>query len=556
VSTLAVSGTNLFAGTGGFAEANGGGVFLSTDDGVNWTAVNTGLTNLCVRVLAVSGTNLFAGTNGGGVFRSTDNGASWSPANSGLPDTNCYVSTFCCSDTMIFCGVVGATGVVGPFCSTDNGTSWTQITSNPNLTWHGGTGLLFMNGIDLFADNSTGIYRSTDYGASWTPIDSDLTELAVNCFMVSGPYLFAASEVGGAYRSSDNGTSWTQVDSGMSLYVSCVAVNGANLYAGTAGGGVFLSTNNGETWTESSASLDIGYVNALAATDTTIFASNGGSNGANNGSTGPPGCIWLSTDNGKSWTEVNSNITNTNVWGLAISGTNIFAGTQGAGVFCSTNNGASWTPVNSGLTSDTVWALVSNDTCVYAGTANGLFLSADKGASWTQINKGQRFTCICALAVSGNSLFACTNVGTYVSTDNGTSWTAAPNLSKQDVNGIAATNKTLFAATALGVWKYQLSPTPVVDRPNNLPVHYSLQQNYPNPFNPSTTIGYQLPTNAFVVLKLYDVLGREVETLVNERETAGNRSVRFSASNLPSGVYFYRLEAGTYHDTKKLVLLK
>jgi hypothetical protein len=84
----------------------------------------------------------------------------------------------------------------------------------------------------------------------------------------------------------------------------------------------------------------------------------------------------------------------------------------------------------------------------------------------------------------------------------------------------------------------------------------NLYQNYPNPFNSSTIIGYQLPTKAFVVLKIFDDLGKEVETLVNERQNAGNHSVQFNASNLPNGVYFYRLDAGTYHDTKKLLILK
>ena len=85
---------------------------------------------------------------------------------------------------------------------------------------------------------------------------------------------------------------------------------------------------------------------------------------------------------------------------------------------------------------------------------------------------------------------------------------------------------------------------------------YQLNQNYPNPFNPSTVISYQLPTAGFVTLNIYDVLGREVRTLVNQREHAGNYSVTFDAHHLPSGVYFYRLQAGTYTQTKKLLLLK
>ncbi len=89
-----------------------------------------------------------------------------------------------------------------------------------------------------------------------------------------------------------------------------------------------------------------------------------------------------------------------------------------------------------------------------------------------------------------------------------------------------------------------------------LPTDYSLSQNYPNPFNPTTVIEFRVPSSGFVSLKIYDVLGRNVATLVNERQNAGDHSVTFNASNLPSGVYFYRLTAGDFSKTKKMILAK
>lgn len=91
---------------------------------------------------------------------------------------------------------------------------------------------------------------------------------------------------------------------------------------------------------------------------------------------------------------------------------------------------------------------------------------------------------------------------------------------------------------------------------SRLPVDYKLQQNYPNPFNPATVISYELPKSSSVTIKVYDVLGREVQTLVNQRQSAGKHSVTFNAGDLSNGVYFYRLQAGTYLDTKKLLLVK
>ena len=89
-----------------------------------------------------------------------------------------------------------------------------------------------------------------------------------------------------------------------------------------------------------------------------------------------------------------------------------------------------------------------------------------------------------------------------------------------------------------------------------LPKTYSLSQNYPNPFNPSTTIKFSLPHSGKVTLKIYNILGQVVETLVSERLTAGVYKYEWNASNLSSSVYFYRLETGKFVETKKMLLLK
>ena len=89
-----------------------------------------------------------------------------------------------------------------------------------------------------------------------------------------------------------------------------------------------------------------------------------------------------------------------------------------------------------------------------------------------------------------------------------------------------------------------------------VPEQFSLRQNYPNPFNPSTTIRYELPNSSMVRLSAYDILGREVGVLVNERKNAGSYDVKFDGSKLASGVYFYRLQAGDFVQTRKLLLLR
>ena len=114
------------------------------------------------------------------------------------------------------------------------------------------------------------------------------------------------------------------------------------------------------------------------------------------------------------------------------------------------------------------------------------------------------------------------------------------------------------------VWKYGLyhfsqlifkqGATDVNER--KVVATYHLEQNYPNPFNPATTINYSIPTNEKVIVKLYDILGRQISELVNEFQMAGNHSVKFNAKNLPSGMYIYRMNAGSFSDTKKFILMK
>jgi|GEM_PF-673042 len=98
--------------------------------------------------------------------------------------------------------------------------------------------------------------------------------------------------------------------------------------------------------------------------------------------------------------------------------------------------------------------------------------------------------------------------------------------------------------------------TTSINEEKEIPREYSLQQNYPNPFNPSTVIKYQIAKGGHVMLKIYDVLGMEIETLVNEEKAAGNYSFNLNASSFPSGVYFYQIRSGSYIETKKMVLLK
>ena len=106
-------------------------------------------------------------------------------------------------------------------------------------------------------------------------------------------------------------------------------------------------------------------------------------------------------------------------------------------------------------------------------------------------------------------------------------------------------------------WKRPLSELVGVSKEvNDLPKDFTLSQNYPNPFNPNTVISYSLPSASNVKLIVYNTLGQTIKTLESGYKNAGNYSINFNASALPSGIYFYRLEAGQFSQIKKMILIK
>ncbi len=153
----------------------------------------------------------------------------------------------------------------------------------------------------------------------------------------------------------------------------------------------------------------------------------------------------------------------------------------------------------------------------------------------------------------------------YLSTDFGDTWTdITGNISsvlKNHIRKILIDGDYIYVGTSLGyVYKRKLSDvvTSVEDKEENIPTGFSLQQNYPNHFNPTTTISFSIPKTEFVTLKVYDVLGNELATMVNEYRPAGTYNVQFSTINsqLSSGVYFYKFQAGKFTEVKKMILLK
>jgi photosystem II stability/assembly factor-like uncharacterized protein len=269
--------------------------------------------------------------------------------------------------------------------------------------------------------------------------------------------------------------------------------------------------------------------------------------------------VYFSSDIGASWTSISNGLPLLPVYSLAFIGNTLFAGLWSGGGYSSVNNGQSWEAANNGLSSNVVITLAVNGTNLYAGTTAGLFKSTDLGHSWNTANSGLGVTYILYIYSYNSYLFAGTwNGGIYSSSNGGANWiNVSTGLTNLDDRALTVFNSNLFAATVGGVWRRPLSEiVSVQEIGSTIPDKYELEQNYPNPFNPVTNIKYQITKNGFVTLAVYDALGRVIETLVNEKQTAGIYETTFDASKYSSGVYFYRIQTDGFSDVKKMLLVK
>jgi photosystem II stability/assembly factor-like uncharacterized protein len=469
VYSFAESGGNFIAGTDA-------GAFLSTDAGTSWKKDNTGLPlNVLIAALTVNGTNLFAGTDSG-VFLSTDNGISWMPSSNGL--TSIDVQALAIIGTNIFAGTDN-----GVFLTTNSGNSWAARSAgltNANINSLAG------NDTILFAATGGGVLFSTDSGANW--MATDLTNAFVTSLAVSGANLFAGTDGGGVYQSS-NGTNWNQVNNGLptGTFVKTILADSGIIFAGTIGG-IYRSTNKGSDWTE--VGLSISSVPTLAINGASLFAGtagygifvsmdngtnwsalNNGLNGyaldveslADNGTSifaGTGDGLLLSKNEGESWSQVSSTLEGSTVQAIERFGANLFVGTAYQLILRSTDNGANWEEASSGLTESNISSFASLGSILFTGTnneqnyGNGVFLSTDSGITWKESPLNNNW--ITSLAEYNGNLFAGTNLnnpGIFLSTDSGTTWNEADaGLTNPDVNTLLVIGTNVFAGTDAGVF--------------------------------------------------------------------------------------------------------
>lgn len=305
---------------------------------------------------------------------------------------------------------------------------------------------------------------------------------------------------------------------------------------------------------------------------------------------GTSGGVFRSTDRGASWTAVNSgSLSSSTVYAFAVVDSSIFAGFYYGGVYVSTNLGTTWTDVSTGIAGYNVRCLFRSNANLFAGTYGD-------GGAWRR-PLGEM------LAPAAPALVSPANNSTNQSLTPTLDWSAVPGASSYRIQvgtdstfGSSVLDSSLIvsdsvvipgsrlqgetkyywrahAINAAGtggwspVWNFTTGPGTLVGNAPEIPEHFELFSNYPNPFNPTTTIRFALPVSSEVMLRVYDVVGREVATLAEGIREAGYHTVvwngqSISGTPMASGVYFFRLNAKaadgsrSFTDMKKIMFLK
>jgi hypothetical protein len=338
-----ISGTKMYVGT------HGGGMFTSINSGNTWQSANTGLTfpDKDIRTIYQYGNVMVCG--GGqyhaGAYISEDGGQNWSQRCKGISDAIAYA--MCTIGNTMFCADFG-----GVFKSTDNGITWVPtgdgLASDP-------ANCVATDGSNLYRSGFYDVKRSTDLGQSWTTINTGLPSGMAGALLVSGTTVFVTKGDSGIYRSTNYGGNWTAVNTGLgNLQVGSFAQNSSYIFAGTAAG-VYRSSNNGGNWTLASTGLPSAGIRAMTANNNVVIAGIYGQ------------YVYRSTNNGTSWAIDTVGYNNPYVLGLTCQGQNIFSSND-FGMFLSMNNGLTWSSIQGNLGNRNVMSVYVNSANVYAGT--------------------------------------------------------------------------------------------------------------------------------------------------------------------------------------------
>ncbi|CAN5445871.1 hypothetical protein BH10BAC5_BH10BAC5_14970 [soil metagenome] len=405
------------------------------------------------------------------------------------------------------------------------------------------TGFIAGNGFGQFAITTNG-------GSTWTTRNAPAVqpELSLSFINENTGWLCGRKDTVGyfisrMYKTTNGGVNWIQVSvTGTWDYYaelqmlnndSVVIFSGYNNGWSQGGsskytfnsGGTFSNTIGGGGYSMRFINKNTGWACSYGANDLGVMST----------------FVFKTINSGKDWTRVYKDTIYTGAFNMKAV-TNQFFVNVNTGFICgdkgrflkTTNGGTNWTDLS--ISSTFLFsALYFFDENTGYATASG-YNAADISALKRTTDGGLTWT-----AMTNNPI---NKLGKIIFTDNLTGWTIGKSGTISNYTG-GGLMKTISGGLT------EIEPISSI-----IPDKFSLQQNYPNPFNPTTKINYELPISNYVSLKVYDVLGNEVETLVSKKQNAGSYSITFDAATKPSGIYFYKLVTDGFTETKKMLLVK
>lgn len=395
-----------------------------------------------------------------------------------------------------------------------------------------------VKGDRYYIPNDTGaVYRTTNGGNNWGMVNNQIVN-----YLRSTGFFDANTGIIGAigdtlhplYRTTDGGSTWTDITTSIQGTVpkgicGISIINSNNAYA--CGRyyyppNIIKTTNAGLNWI--SLPVDTSQVRLLVdchfwSVDSGFVV---GGYTPNNQNSSAKAVILFTSNGGANWVKVYQSA-RTNEWCWKIQFVNRQLGfssieryTAPTFIIKTTNGGMNWTEIS----------LPGNIT-----NLEGIgFVNEQTGwvGGW-----GQAY-----------------NEPNYETTNGGLNWHLAG--WGKNMNRIRFISDTLAYAVGITVYKYTAEPIGIQQVSTELPFNYELKQNYPNPFNPSTKISFSLPVSSYTTLKIFDVLGKEIKTLVEQNLGPGNYSITWNADENPGGIYFYKIISDNYSESRKMVLIK
>jgi photosystem II stability/assembly factor-like uncharacterized protein len=470
--------------------------------------------------------------------------------------------------------------------STNSGDNWTERNvshvDHHAFAFHPGDPNIAMLG------NDGGMNISNDAGLNWgSPLQIPATQFyEIGLDASNSLAYYGGTQDNGTNRTLDGGlNNWDHILGADGFYVIVDFTNPNIIYAEYQFGTLFKSEDGGNDFNPALNGINS---NEPTNWDTPVIMDPNNSNILYYGTN----YLYRTTNGASNWTKISPQLTDYNggrlgtITTIAVAPTNsnvIYVGSDDSHVWVSSDNGTTWDEISDGLPIRWVTRVAvdpTNEDIVYV-TFNGLkwrdpqphvFRSTNKGTTWSDISSNLPDAPVNAFAVDPiepSRLYLGNDVGMYVSFNSGQSWwvlgEGLPILPIGDIE-IHPTTRELVAGTyGRSMYKINLNSVPTnVESSESIVSGFYLEQNYPNPFNPSTIIKYTIPNvianevkqSQQVLLKVFDILGNELTTLVNEEKPAGTYEVEFHSKGLTSGVYFYKLQVADLSQTKKMLLLR